>query len=98
MMETTIYIIFVRASIYWTYYGPVSGSGEGAKVKGGQAVVGAVWTEFGVNVDGRLVGGTYVGGGGYGWDRDRDRFNWWEDNVALLTLGVGYNAPLAYAL
>ena len=78
------------------HYGPVSGGGAEAGVKGGQAVVGAGRTGFGGDADGDSGGGTDGGGGGDGWDEDG--LNRWEDNVAYVTLGTEPNAPLAYAL
>ena len=40
------------------HYGPVSGSGSEARLKGSQSVVGAGRTGFGGNVDGGSGGGT----------------------------------------
>ena len=37
------------------------------------------------------------GGVGYGSYGYGDRFNWWGDNVANITLGTESNSPLSYA-
>ena len=62
--------------------------GAEARVNDGQAVVVAGKTGFGMDVDGRLGGGTDGGGGGDGRDGygDGDGLSRWEDNVAQVTL------------
>ena len=84
---------------YQAHYGPVSVSGSGAGMKGGQAVVGAGRTGFGGDANRGLGGGTDKWGGGYGQDRDQDgdRFNQWQDNAAHMNLGTETNDTLDYA-
>ena len=53
-------------------------------------------TGFGGDVDSGLGGVTDGGGGGYRRDRYEEKLNWWEDNVAHVTLGTETNAPLIY--
>ena len=50
---------------------------------------------YGRDADGGSGGRTDGGGGGN--IRDRDGLNWWEDNIANITLGTEPNDPLAYA-
>ena len=78
------------------HYGPLSGGGEEAGVKGFQAVVGELRLGIGGDVDGGSVGGTDGGRGVDIQDQYRDGLNRWEDNVANVILGMEHNAPLAY--
>ena len=57
------------------HYGPVSGSREEARVKGGQSVAGAGRTGFGRDADSGSGGGTDRGGGRQ--DEDGDGLNQW---------------------
>ena len=51
---------------------------------------------YGGDTDGGSGGGTGGGAGGDVQDGDRDRLNWWEDNVANLILGTEPNTSLVY--
>ena len=78
------------------YYGPVSGGGAEAGVKGDQAVVGAGLIVCGGDADGGSGVGTDGRVGGDEQDGDGDGLSRWEDNVAHVTLGTETNDPLAY--
>ena len=65
-----------------------------------QSVVRTERFGYGRNADGGSGGRTDGGGveDRQDRDRDRDRLNWWENNVANITLGTKPNDRFAYAL
>ena len=77
-------------------------SGDRAENKANdiQSVVRTERFGYGRNADGGSGGRTDGGGveDRQDRDRDRDRLNWWENNVANITLGTKPNDCLAYAL
>ena len=79
------------------HYGPVSGSRAETGAKDIQAVMGIGWGGRERDADGGSGGGTDGGRGGYGRDVERERLNWWEDNVEIITLGTDHNASISYA-
>ena len=80
------------------HYGPVSGGGAEARVKGSQAVVVSGRVGCGGYADSGSGGGMGGGGIGDGWYGDVDRLSRWEDHVAIVTLGTEPNSLLVYAL
>ena len=67
----------LHISFYQAHYGPVSGGGVEAGIKGAQEVVRAGRIGLGGDVDGLLGGRTGRGWGGDGQDRYGDRLNQW---------------------
>ena len=59
------------------HYGPVSGGGADARVKGDHTVVRSGRVGCGGDAGGESGGGTDGGGGGDGRDRDIGRLSWW---------------------
>ena len=78
-----------------TQYVYMYSSGATSGVKGGQVVVVSGRLELGGDANGRSGGGTDRGDEGDKRDRDGNRLNWWEGNVAKLILGTEPNNTLA---
>ena len=80
-----------------TNYGPVSDKKTEAGSKGGNKMVGTGRFGIGGVVDGVPGGGTDIGGGGDGRERDSNgRLIKWDDAVTIITLGTELKDPLAY--